>query len=133
MRESTYTRSIKRLLPASVYAWKINDRFTAGIPDSYYSAVSDLWVEYKWAKSIPASHGPKLSALQRHWLNARSTEGRHVAVIVGSPAGAMLFEDGAWNTAQPRPSCLLSPRDVVAWIVAQTSRTHHPCLPCTRP
>lgn len=86
MNESGFTRKVNGHLRSGIYSWKISDRFTAGIPDAYYSGrESDLWVEYKLIKgdlhstSLPAA----LSKLQAKWLRDRMEEGRNVAVIVG--------------------------------------------------
>ena len=68
-----------------VYTWKVSDRFTAGIPDCYYSGpAKDLWVEYKFIPTTKSTKQPAaLSALQIKWLKDRMLEGRNVAVIVG--------------------------------------------------
>lgn len=121
MRESEYTRAVNKGLPKEVYTWKVSDRFTAGVPDSWYSGdKGDLWIEYKFAQKIPKKVKPKLSALQAKWLNGRSAQGRSVAVIVGSPAGAVVLEDGAWNHSTEWQS-LISMKEVRAWITQQTT------------
>ena len=124
MTEADYTRAVHKRLPACVYRWKIADRFTAGIPDAYYSNSSDLWVEYKYIKSVPAKKLiiPALSALQRKWLTDRKTEGRNVAVIVGTPQGAVISTNQLeWVQGIP---CLefLHRKDVAAWIADQVTR-----------
>lgn len=86
MNESGYTRKIGKLLRSDVYAWKISDRFTAGIPDAYYSGpVADIWIEYKHISKPPKTtkQPPALSGLQEKWLRDRMEQGRNVAVIVG--------------------------------------------------
>jgi len=85
MNESSYTRKINKLLGHDVYAWKISDRFTAGIPDCYYSGTrQDLWVEYKLIGDVRSTKCcAPLSALQTKWLRNRMSQGRNVAVIVG--------------------------------------------------
>jgi len=86
MNESGYTRKISKLLRRDVYAWKISDRFTAGVPDAYYSGpATDLWVEYKHIPKPPKTTNqcPALSSLQQKWLRERMEQGRNVAVIVG--------------------------------------------------
>ena len=122
MTESNFTQSIHRLLPQEVYKWKINDRFTSGIPDSYYSGQkNDLWIEYKFIKELPVKRLiPKLSQLQLQWLNARYSEGRNVAVIVGSPQGSILFKDKEW-IAGKQPINFMSKRDVAHWITTSVA------------
>ena len=86
MNESGYTRKISKLIRRDVYTWKISDRFTAGIPDAYYSGTAtDLWVEFKHIPTPPKTtkQCPALSKLQQKWLRDRMQEGRNVAVIVG--------------------------------------------------
>lgn len=88
MNESQFTRKIHKLLPRTVYKWKISDRYTAGIPDAYYSgSLNDLWVEYKYEKAAkrpqPTLKPPKLTKLQKAWLRARHAEGRAVATVIG--------------------------------------------------
>jgi hypothetical protein len=109
----------------------VADRFTSGIPDCWYSAHYDLWVEYKYypnEKTIPkvvdltnlkAKVG--LSALQQNWLEARHAEGRPVAVVCGSYAGAVVFPGLSWKeTTLTREkflaiaSNLPKPRDVAS-------------------
>src|SRR6185436_18082898 len=94
MRESNYTESITRQLPANVYALKLSLPYTAGVADSWYSGrAGDLWVEWKYLKSIPrvidltGAKNPIITRLQQHWLRSRHEEGRRVAVIVGSREG----------------------------------------------
>jgi len=118
MNESTFTRNVNRCLPKQIYVWKVSDRFTAGIPDSWYSGRNDLWVEWKFAKTMPKSVLPKLSALQKKWLNNRYSQGRNVAVIVGSPAGSLVFTNGEWNNKK-NSDCLLNKHELVEWLVQQ--------------
>lgn len=92
--ENNFIGKIHKRLPAAIYRMKTNNPYVAGIPDCYYSGVDgDLWVEYKFVAKIPKNGMVKiaLSALQRQWLEGREREGRNVAVIVGSPEGAVIF------------------------------------------
>lgn len=99
MNESGFIRSVNQHLPDEVYRWKIADRFTAGVPDTWYSgAGGSLFIEYKLLKTKPANFfTPKLSKLQLHWLNNRYNEGVDVAVIIGMPRGGLFLSDLAWN------------------------------------
>lgn len=97
MNESSYTRKINKLLRPSVYAWKISDRFTAGIPDAYYSGpANDLFVEYKLIVKPPKTtkQCAALSGLQQKWIRDRLEEGRDVAVVVGLGTRAGLILRG---------------------------------------
>lgn len=123
MIEAGYTRAIhSKLKPTPVYAWKIADRFTNGVPDAYYSGPkSDLWIEYKFLQSPPKrAFTPKLSALQIKWLNDRYDEGRNVAVIVGTPAGGIILSDRDWN-GKIAPRAPASNDEVATWIQEQVA------------
>lgn len=130
MTEHAYIRSIHRLLPKSVYAWKINDRFQGGVADAYYSgAAGDLWVEYKYLKALPKQPTTavpvELSQLQRQWLRARHTEGRRVAVIIGSPAGSIILEGLEWGNEISTANFIrnaVAKKDVAAYIHSKTTR-----------
>lgn len=124
MIESQYTRAIHKLVkPMGVYAWKIADRFTNGVPDAYYSgAKGDIWVEYKFLKELPKRNfTPKLSELQKQWLNNRYEEGRNVAVIVGTPKGGFILVNKAWNTKVSANDPVFSKTDVAKWIKEQVA------------
>lgn len=99
MNESGFIRSIHKKLPEIVYAWKISDRFTSGVPDTFYCGDKGLlFIEYKYIKLLPKrSFTPKLSDLQKLWLNERLNNGIPVAVIVGTSQGSIILEEGEWN------------------------------------
>jgi hypothetical protein len=99
MNEAQFTQKIHRKLSSEVYKWKISDRFTAGIPDAYYSGnKDDLWVEYKFEKEGPHRRFMNLSALQKNWLKSRHSEGRNVAAIQGYEDGSAIIKEGvAWE------------------------------------
>ena len=116
MHESTFTRSVNKKLPRVVYAWKVNARYAPGVPDCWYSGPhGDLWVEWKYLPKMPKVHKPKLSELQRNWLNTRYEEGRNVLVLVGSPEGTAIFEHKAWNDKQVTGQ-LYSRDEIAAWM-----------------
>lgn len=101
MNESGYTRAVNKKLPKNVFAWKINARYAGGVPDCWYSSPDgDMWVEFKYLPKLPKKLTAKLSALQKEWLNKRFDEGRKVAVIVGSPEGAIIIQDKKWDQQQ---------------------------------
>lgn len=122
MNESGYIRSVNTKLPDSVYAWKISDKFTAGVPDTWYSGKSgSIFIEYKFYQSLPKrKFTPKLSAQQILWLRERYDEGIPVAVIIGAMDGAFILVDLQWESAilvaeierYKKP-------DVVHWIIKQ--------------
>lgn len=94
MNEHTFIRSIHRLLPHWLYAWKINDNFQGGVADAYYSGkMADCWVEYKYVPALPKRPGTlvkiETSPQQKDWLHRRYLEGRNVFLVVGSPDGCL--------------------------------------------
>jgi hypothetical protein len=118
MNESSYTRKINKLLRSDVYAWKVSDRFTAGIPDCYYSGPrADLWVEYKLIKDLQRTKQcAALSALQSVWLLNRMHEGRDVAVIVGvgTKKGLILTGSDIWLPLRLEET--VSCQEIADWI-----------------
>lgn len=97
MNESSFIKSIHTKLPRSIYKWKINDNLTNGVADAYYSAKGgDLWVEYKYIPTLPKRETTPiktcLTEQQAIWLDARSKEGRNVALVIGSPDGCLIME-----------------------------------------
>ncbi len=124
--ENTFRVSVHSHLPRDLYHVKMNNPFSGGIPDDYYSgSKTDLWIEYKFIPKItPALCAlPDLSALQLDWLNGRYEEGRNVAVIVGCKEGGVLYRDKEWETlkAPDEFKQLLQSRVQLArWILAFT-------------
>ena len=130
MTEHGYIRSIHRRLPASIYRWKINDNFEGGVADAYYSGEEgDLWIEYKYLPALPKRSTTPirtcLSAQQRLWLTRRHSEGRQVAVVIGSPDGAVIqTTPDAWNDAMTRDDFIRSAvenKSVANYIVRHTT------------
>jgi hypothetical protein len=126
--ENTFISGVHKHLPPSVYRMKTNNPYVAGIPDCYYSGVGgDLWVEYKFIANLPVRVPAKieLSALQRRWVEGRAAEGRNVAVIVGSPEGAMIF-DGAFVPEEMTSGHfrigMVSKLEVAEWITERTTK-----------
>lgn len=92
--ETTFIQSIHRHLPKEVYREKMANPYRGGTPDVWYSGYkNDLWVEYKFIPKLAVRVPNKIevSELQRLWLEARQSEGRNVAVIVGHPGGGMVL------------------------------------------
>ena len=79
----------------------MHNPYRGGTADVWYSGnLDDLWVEYKWIAKLPKKAlirlERELSPLQQRWLKGRHDEGRNVAVILGTPEGAWVFEGAAW-------------------------------------
>ena len=124
MNEHGFVKAVHRALPLTVYKWKIADRYTNGVPDSWYSGPSgDLWAEYKFLSRVPRkSFTVPLTELQRIWLTARHTEGRRTAVIVGSPKGAVILTSPSeWNSKVSVDCKWIQIKEVAAWITTQLS------------
>lgn len=129
--EHTFVRSIHGILRRkhpTLYVWKINANYAGGVPDAYYSMKSDLWVEYKYLKSLPQKPETivqyRLSELQKDWLIRRDAEGRDVCVVVGSPQGNLIFPGTAWRrpiTSADFISRAVDNIEVAAYIYDQVS------------
>jgi hypothetical protein len=91
MNEHSYIKSIHKMLPSSIYKWKINDNFHGGVADAYYSgAAGDLWIEYKYLANPPKKQTTEiktcLTKQQHYWLKSRQQEGRNIALVIGMNA-----------------------------------------------
>lgn len=120
---------VHKHLPREVYRMKNHNPYVGGVPDVWYSAhPRDLWVEYKFAPSVPQrgvvdAKRINLSTLQSDWLAKRHTEGRNVAVIVGVPAGGVIMRDLEWEVglSPTEFKARIQPRPAIAnWITQQT-------------
>lgn len=118
MHESAYISAINKLLPSTIYRWKIHDSYTSGVPDTYYSGdKADLWVEYKLVRDTPSKHTPKLSELQKKWLREQYNRGRNVAVIVGVKGGkGFIAENLSWEQ-QIKSITPITKRQIADWII----------------
>ncbi len=124
MTEAQYTAAIGKKLPPNVFAWKICARYANGVPDAWYSGKGgDIWIEYKYyPQKLPQTFTPKLTKLQLRWLRDRRAEGRNVAVIVGSPEGAIVLEDLEWEyRISTSDYTVLSKDEVAAYITRQVA------------
>lgn len=104
--ENTFIRSVHKHLPVSVYFMKNHNVYCGGVPDVWYSAKADLWVEYKFIEvpvrdatviDIVGGKKPPLSVLQQEWLRARTAEGRRTGVIIGSASGGVWLPKLSWS------------------------------------
>lgn len=131
MTEHSYVRNLHSRLKRSapeIYIWKINDPYQGGVADAYYSQASDMWVEYKYLKTLPKRPSTVvdlgLSPLQRKWLSDRHREGRRVCVVVGSPAGSLILPGIDWGrsiTTADFISSAVDNSEVAAYIQAQVA------------
>ncbi len=136
MNEHGYIRLVHKQLPLGLYRWKINDNFTGGVADAFYSGNHGLlFVEYKYLneKKIPKKGKtmivPCLSSLQIQWLrdryhNFKRVKQAEIIVILGTPTGSVLFTHLAWETGIPKE--VLSDYAVTAKYMAGTIANH--CL-----
>jgi hypothetical protein len=86
------------------YCEKMSNPYRGGTPDVYYEGdKSTLWVEYKWYPRTPKklSTFENLSPLQTLWVKRAYSNGVNVAVIAGSPAGAMIITEFSTDTEFP--------------------------------
>jgi len=122
MHESNYITAIHKLIPLELEKWKINDSYTSGVADTYYSGdKADIWIEYKLVRNNPNKYTPKLSPLQKAWLARQYARGRKVAVIVGVKGGrGIIIEDLNWEK-QCDMTQTLTKREIAAWIIGQCS------------
>ena len=119
MNEAGYIRAVRNHLPKEVYVWKIADRFSSGVPDTWYSGSGgSLFVEWKYLPTCPKKHTAKLTHLQKNWLAERYKEGRHLAVIIGTPSGGIILTDLAWET-QITINQTHKPKELAKWITKQ--------------
>lgn len=101
--ERTFRNGVTRHI-SGLYIWSINDNYSRGVPDHYYSGnADDLWAEYKFFPCLKEyfdltrpPKSPKMSRNQQEWCNSRYDEGRNVWVIVGFPQGGVILQDKEW-------------------------------------
>ena len=102
--ETRFYTAVHKLLPPlrNLHREKMHNLYRGGTADVWYSGnADDLWVEYKWLAKLPRTTPVRLdkllSPLQQQWLMGRHGEGRNVVVILGTPAGAWVFEGVSWK------------------------------------
>lgn len=100
--ETTFYRSVNKLLDRTIYAEKMYNPLRGGTADFWYSGYGgDLWVEYKWISPLPVRVPirmyKELTPLQQQWLGKRYEEGRNVQVILGSKDGCWVFKNRNWE------------------------------------
>jgi hypothetical protein len=97
--------------------------YRGGTADVWYDGAKDLWVEYKFMPKVPKRGTilADLSALQLRWLRGRYDNGRHVAVILGSPIGGVVLEHLTWEhalTPDEFANVVKTKQELAAWIIA---------------
>ncbi|PPC99608.1 MAG: hypothetical protein CTY35_03460 [Methylotenera sp.] len=131
--ESRFSSSINKLLPLELHYEKMNNPYRSGTADFWYSGTkADLWVEYKYLPKVPSNayslvsgNKPALSVLQQKWLKGRHKEGRRVAVIVGTPSGAIILEGISWADNLDF-SRIATKKQVAEWIVKESMYERNP-------
>ena len=80
MQERQFITKVHKNLSSDIYKWKINDSYTGGVPDCFYSGLAGhCFVEYKFKKELPKRDKTpinfRLSTQQELWLTERSKQG----------------------------------------------------------
>lgn len=98
MNEREFKAKLRAKFKPHCYIQSMSSLGTAGTPDLWLSGRKDLWLEVKYDDKTKRFVTPKLTALQKQWLNNRHADGRQVAVIVGTtPNEAILYVNGQWE------------------------------------
>ena len=126
--ETRYYTAIHRLLPKELHREKMANPYRGGTADVWYSGTADdLWVEYKYLARVPKKASiwmdRMLSPLQLLWLRERYREGRNVVVILGTPAGGIVFERCLWEkelTPEEFVSCARTKQQMADYIWGRT-------------
>lgn len=133
--EAQYRGRIHKMVDKQkVYIEGMANPYRGGTPDTWYDGLQcDLWVEWKYLKTIPpiidltdSKKQVCLSKLQIEWLTRAYGNGRNVAVIVGSSEGGLILRDMAWMHPIPRDffkERALPARDIAAWITSEVGRS----------
>lgn len=130
--ETSFILSVHRQFKGGKpYFEKMCNPMRAGTPDVYYSGdAGDLWIEYKYIPRIPRSKNilPEITPRQQRWLNDRHDEGRNVAVVLGTPTGAVIYRNKGWDiplSSTELVARLVSREEVAQWIISQVGAS--PC------
>lgn len=96
--ERDFKAKLRRLIKPVCHIQDMSSIATNGTPDLWVSGARDFWLEVKYDPHTVNGIIPKLSALQRQWLDKRYAEGRTVYVLVGTTMDTgILYKDGCWN------------------------------------
>lgn len=122
--ESRFIRSINKLLPSDIHSEGMANPYRGGTPDRYYEGCkSHLWVEYKYARDIPATWRTRdhVTALQKKWIRRAQKNNVPVVVIAGfNKGGLVLINDMYWDVLMHRSDIktkLLPKQDLAAFII----------------
>ena len=140
MNEHSFVRSIHRYLPPEVYAWKIHDTYTGGVPDAMYCGPAGLlFVEYKYVPALPKRDDTlirhSLSELQIQWLERVSGPATAALVIGVENTAVILMRDFAQNISRMHYlEQNITRQDVAEWIYSTThsGRTNERTPPSSR-
>ena len=124
MDEHSFIRAVHSKLDPALRKWKIHDQFAGGVPDAYYlGPTSDLWIEYKYVKTLPKRPDTVLSTsfseLQRLWLDDLYRCNRPCALVIGHEQRAVVLQQGSWNndiTLATFIKTSIHRKDLVVWI-----------------
>lgn len=119
--ETRFYRRVNEKLIKDVHRQKVSSLYGNGTPDFWYSGFkADAWVEYKWLAKLSRNGVDPvklLSPLQRHWLNKRHEERRLILVIIGSPQGCAILENGEWNERVPVEEFRYTTSDLTDYLI----------------
>lgn len=126
IKKRSRSSQARQIYPDWIHYEKMTNPYRSGTADAWYSAVADLWVEFKYLPTRPINAIVRplelLTALQVQWLNDRCVEGRNVCVIIGCPDGGVILKERQWNQSFPATlfnSLTLSLDDLASWIRSQ--------------
>jgi len=129
--EHSFIKKVHRLLPNSIFLWKIADPFQGGVPDALYFGQdgTTLFVEYKFVQKRPVRPTtiikPNLSAQQQIWLSSLHERKQNVLVVLGHGADCSIFStpkhwtEGIAN-ADLQPSTIKELAETIASVLGVT-------------
>lgn len=85
MNEHGFIRQVHKHLSPQIIKWKVNDRYTGGVPDAVYIGPKKIiFVEYKYLKTMPKRLTKvKITKLQEQWINQVNRLGHTYLLVVG--------------------------------------------------
>lgn len=103
--EGNFIQRVHRKLNKKIHKQSMGLTALNGTPDYYYEGpYGSMWIEYKWYAARPGSirlatskSSPKLSPLQRKWLNRAYVNRVRVYVVAGYPGGCFILKNSKWN------------------------------------
>ena len=89
----------RAMIKPHAYIQSLSSLGSSGIPDLYVSGNKDCFIEWKHDETTKGPIKPKLSPLQKQWIDGRYAEGRQVIVVVTTDTKTgIIYQHGAWNT-----------------------------------